>query len=64
MATQLPLQNNWSYARNKLKESYGILTDDDLRYEPGRENELCEHLSRRLQLEPDKVKRMLESFGG
>lgn len=62
MAIQLPTKLNWPIAQRKLKESYGILRDEDLRYEPGREQELCERLSQRLQLPADKVKRMLESF--
>lgn len=62
MATQSPLTLNWPIAREKLKEAYGILREEDLRYEPGRERELCDRLSRRLQLSPDKVQRMLDSF--
>lgn len=62
MAIQPSARLNWSVAREKLKEAYGILRDEDLSYEPGREQELCDRLSRRLQLPSDSVQRMLESF--
>lgn len=62
MAIQSSSTLNWSIAQKKLKEAYGILRDEDLRYEPGRERELCDRLAQRLQLPPDKVQRMLESF--
>ncbi len=63
MATSNSIQPNWPLARKKLKETYGILNDEDLRYEPGQENDLRNRLASRLQLHPVQIQRLLESFG-
>ena len=36
----LELKGNWNVFKGKLKQAYGDLTDDDLKYEEGKENEL------------------------
>jgi hypothetical protein len=63
MATITSVQPNWPLARKKLKETYGILNDEDLQYEQGQENDLRDRLASRLQLNPVQVQRLLESFG-
>jgi hypothetical protein len=63
MTTSTSIQPNWPLARKKLKETYGILNDEDLRYEPGQENDLRDRLARRLQLNSGQIQRLLESFG-
>ncbi|GAB5551691.1 MAG: hypothetical protein Sapg2KO_12820 [Saprospiraceae bacterium] len=34
------LKGNWNQIKGKLKQKYGDLTDDDLTYEEGKEEEL------------------------
>ncbi len=41
------LQQHWPFLKTELKERYLVLTDDDLAYCEGREDELLEHLERR-----------------
>ena len=36
----LELKGNWNVFKGKLKQAYGDLTDDDLKYEEGKETEL------------------------
>ncbi|WP_373531188.1 hypothetical protein [Vampirovibrio sp.] len=63
MPTYSPTQPNWPLACQKLKEAYGILNDEDLRYEPGQEQQLKARLALRLQRDPLQIQRLLESFG-
>ena len=51
------LQGNWSQIKGKLKQKYAQLTDDDLRYIEGREEELMGT----LQVKLDKTKREINS---
>ena len=37
---KLELKGNWNEFKGKLKQAYGNLTDDDLKYEEGKEDEL------------------------
>ncbi len=46
--------------KGKLKQQYGDLTDDDLRYEEGREDELFGRLQQKLGKSKDEIKRMLD----
>ena len=43
----LELKGNWNVFKGKLKQAYGDLTDDDLRYEEGKENELWGKLQKK-----------------
>jgi len=36
----LELKGNWNIAKGKLKQKYAQLTDEDLRYEEGKQDEL------------------------
>jgi len=37
---KLELKGRWNELKGKLKQRYGELTDDDLKYEEGKEDEL------------------------
>ncbi len=37
---KLELKGNWNVFKGKLKQAYGDLSDDDLKYEEGKEDEL------------------------
>jgi len=37
---KLELKGRWNELKGKLKQRYGQLTDDDLKYEEGKEDEL------------------------
>ena len=42
------IKGNWNELKGKLKKKYAILTDNDLLYEDGREDELFGRLQKRL----------------
>ncbi len=44
---KLEIKGNWNVLKGKLKQSYGNLTDDDLAYEHGKEDELLGRLQRK-----------------
>lgn len=44
----LELKGNWNVLKGKLKQKYADLTDDDLQYEEGREDELLGRLQKKL----------------
>ncbi len=43
----LQAKGNWNIAKGKLKQKFGNLTDDDLRYDEGREDELIGRIQKR-----------------
>jgi hypothetical protein len=57
----LRLQSPWPEVREKLKEIETSLTDTDLIYLRGREDELLKHLSDKLQRDKQSIKSWIES---
>lgn len=45
---KLELKGNWNELKGKLKQEYGDLTDDDLTYAEGKEDELLGRLQQKL----------------
>lgn len=52
------LKGNWDIIKGKLKQEYGNLTDDDLTYVEGREDELIG----RIEEKTGKAKNEIISF--
>ena len=42
------IRGNWNEFKGRLKQEYGQLTDDDLTYEEGREDEMWGRLEKKL----------------
>ena len=57
-AWQDRLKGNWNQTKGKLKQEYGELTDDDLMYEEGKEDELVG----RIQEKTGKAKQDVIDF--
>lgn len=55
MSTKLDFKGNWNEVKGKLKQKYGSLTDDDLVFSEGKEDELLG----RLQQKTGKAKEQL-----
>jgi uncharacterized protein YjbJ (UPF0337 family) len=53
---------NTTELKGKLKKSYADLTDDDLLYEEGREDELYGRLQQRLGNSKEEVKKLFEEL--
>ena len=62
MGERLNLRASWDEVRERLKENDVSLTDDDLQYEPGREQELLDRLAQRSNKSSDEVRRYIESI--
>ena len=54
--------NAWGHKKIKLKNKYGILSEDDLAYEPGKENELSARLQARLNLTADELHKIINAL--
>lgn len=56
------LKGKWNEVKGKLKSQYGNLTDDDLTYVEGKEDELYGRLQQKLGKSKDEVKRMIDEL--
>jgi uncharacterized protein YjbJ (UPF0337 family) len=56
---KLRLKGTWNEAKGKLKQKYGELTDDDLMFAEGKEDELVGRLEKRLGKTKDEVRKEL-----
>lgn len=53
------LKGNWNEFKGKLKQKYGELTDDDLMYEEGKDDELYGKIQQRLGKTKDEVRKII-----
>lgn len=60
---RLELKGKWNEWKGKVKEAHGNLTDDDLRYEEGKDDELLGRLQQKLGKTRDEVVHWLKSLG-
>jgi hypothetical protein len=58
---ELKLHAPWDEVKELLKEVNTSLTDDDLDYEPGREDELLERLQLKMNKSKDQLRDWIES---
>lgn len=58
----LKLKGNWNEIKGKLKQKYGDLTDDDLTYVEGKEDELLGRLQKKLGKSRDEIKNELDKL--
>lgn len=56
------LTSSWGEIKDKIKRDYIFLTDYDLRYEVGREQELLKRLGKKMRKSKKEVKRLIESY--
>ncbi|NBC09654.1 MAG: CsbD family protein [Bacteroidetes bacterium] len=55
-------KGNWKNIRGKLKAKYGELTDNDLAYTEGQEDQLIGRLQKRLGQSQDELKRTIDKL--
>ncbi|MEP6667897.1 MAG: CsbD family protein [Chthoniobacter sp.] len=60
--TTMNLKGNWNEIKGKLKQKYGQLTDDDLTFAEGKEDELLGRLQKRLGKSKEDVRKEIEEF--
>lgn len=59
---KLELKGKWNDIKGKAKEEYGMLTDNDLAYEEGQEDQLVGHLQEKLGKTRQEVVEWLNSL--
>jgi uncharacterized protein YjbJ (UPF0337 family) len=57
---KLQFKGSWNEVKGKLKQKYTQLTDDDLKYAEGEEDELVGRLQKRLGKSAEEIRHMLE----
>lgn len=61
-ATNDKIRGNWNELKGKLKQSYGELTDDDLVYAEGKEDEILGRLQQKLGKTKDEVNKIIDNL--
>jgi uncharacterized protein YjbJ (UPF0337 family) len=57
---KLQFRGSWNEVKGKLKQKYAQLTDDDLTYSEGKDDELIGRLQKKLGKSAEEVQQMLE----
>ncbi len=59
---KLKLKGTWNEVKGKVKQQYADLTDDDLLYEEGKDDELLGRLQKKMGKTKEEVKEWIESL--
>ena len=57
---KLQFKGSWNELKGKLKQQYGNLTDDDLAFAEGKDDELLGRLQQKLGKSKEEVRRVIE----
>jgi uncharacterized protein YjbJ (UPF0337 family) len=58
---KLQIKGNWNKIKGKLKQSYADLSDDDLTYEEGKEDELIGRIQEKTGKTRDQIIKLIRS---
>lgn len=58
---KLQIKGSWNEIKGKLKQKYAQLTDDDLKYSEGKEDEFVGRLQKKLGKSAEEVRQIIES---
>lgn len=61
-ATTDKIKGNWNTIKGRLKQQYGELTEDDLTYEEGLENELIGRIQKKTGKTKEDVKDFIDQL--
>lgn len=61
-STEQKLKGNWLEIKGKLKQKYAQLTDKDLMYEEGKEEELYGRLAKKTGEAKENLKRFIDDI--
>lgn len=61
-ATTDKLKGNWNQVKGKLKQKYGDLSDDDLKYAEGKEDELIGRIQEKTGESKEKIRDYIDSL--
>lgn len=54
------LKGQWNVAKGTLKQKYANLTDDDLRYVDGKEDEMLGRIQQKTGATRDEIERLID----
>ena len=57
---KLQIKGNWNEIKDKLKQKFADLTDDDLTFAEGKEDEMLGRLQQRLGKSEEEIRRAME----
>jgi len=60
----LQMKGNWNVTKGKLKQRFAQLTDDDLQYVEGQEDELLGRIQKRTGQTREAIERVIEKECG
>jgi uncharacterized protein YjbJ (UPF0337 family) len=60
--TTLGLKGNWNVVKGKMKQAYSQLTDDDLTYTEGKEDELVGRIQKKVGATAADVRQMIDKY--
>ena len=60
--TKLQFKGSWNEAKGKLKQKYAQLTDDDLTFADGKDDELLGRLEQKLGKTKEDLRREIENL--
>jgi len=60
--TNLQIKGSWNEMKGKLKQKYGQLTDNDLEFAEGKDDELLGRLQQKLGKSKEDLRREIESL--
>jgi len=58
----LEIKGNWNELKGKLKKKFAVLTDNDLMYEVGKEDELYGKLQKKLGKSKTEIEKLLDEL--
>ena len=62
MLNKLQIKGSWNEIKGKLKQQFGNLTDDDLTFAEGKEDELLGRLQKKLGKSREELRGMIEKL--
>lgn len=62
METKLKIKGNWNQLKGKLKQQYANLTDDDLMFVEGKEDELLGRLQKKTGKTKEEISNAIDEL--
>ena len=59
---KLEIKGNWNELKGKIKKEYGDLTDDDLKYEEGKDEEMLGRLQQKIGKGREELVKWIKSL--
>jgi uncharacterized protein YjbJ (UPF0337 family) len=60
--TKLELKGNWNQIKGRLKQKYGQLTEDDLVYSEGEDDELIGRIQKKLGKSEEEIRDIIANL--